>query len=451
MALEAANELRERLMVALHSPDRGELQRLTALLQPADLATLAADMDVADRIRLLAALDDDMAARVLEELETDDQGEILTRLPQARAAAILSEMSSDEIADLVGDLPENRGQEILGLLHPDDAREIQELLVYPERSAGGMMTPEFVSLSCGMTAQEAIDFLRGAAPEAETIYYLYVTDENQRLVGVVSLRDLISAEPTQRVEAIMSRRVISVPAHTDQEEAAQVLRKYGFLALPVVDDDGMLLGVVTVDDVMDVLTEEVSKDIQRMGGSEPLEERYFSASIPTMVRKRIGWLFVLFIAQSFTGTIMAGFQEQLSAMIALAFFIPLLIDTAGNAGSQAATLVIRSMALGEVRFRDVFKVMARELSIGFILGLSMAAMAFLRAWWMGGPASLGYTVALTILLIVIVAATVGGVLPLIARRLNLDPAAASGPVITTIADGIGLVIYFKMARIIMGI
>lgn len=443
--------VRDRLLAALSRGDRAEFLELVEEMQPVELAGIAAAMDPADRIRLLAALDDETSARVMEELEARQQGEILAGLPHERASAILAEMSSDDLADLLGELPAGRSQELLELLPPEEAEEIRELLVYPERTAGGVMTPEYVSLTRDMTAQEAIEYLRRVAPKAETIYYLYVTDEARHLVGVVSLRELITADSDQRVEEIMYRRVVSVPVHTHQEEVARVFRKYDFLALPVVDDQNVLLGVVTVDDVMDILSEEASEDIQRIGGAEPLEEPYFSATISTMVRKRIGWLFLLFVAQSITGTIMARFEAQLSAMIALAFFVPLVIDTAGNAGSQASTLVVRSMALGELHFKDIFRVVVRESAIGLILGASMAGLAFLRAILTGGPVALGYTVALTIGVIVVVAAAIGGALPLITRRLRLDPAAASGPVITTIADTVGLLIYFQMARWIIGI
>lgn len=451
MAHNNFEERRAELLAALDPSRRNEFQRLVALLRPADLAAIAASVDEATRLRFIAALDEETAARVVEELDVEGQQELLSRLPEARAKAVLAEMSPDDLADLVGELPEAHRQRVLELLPPDDAQHVRHLLVYPERSAGGIMTPEFVSLRRTMTAQGAIEFLRTVAPEAETVYYLYVTDEARRLVGVVSLRQLITANSEQRIEDIMSRRVISVPAAMDQEEVARLFRKYDFLALPVVNDDNVLLGVVTVDDVMDVLSEEASEDIQLLGGAEPIEEPYFSASIGSLVRKRIGWLFVLFFAQSFTGTIMAAYEAELSAVIALAFFIPLLIDTAGNAGSQAASLVLRSMTLGQVRFADVTRVIGREFVVGAILGVGMAVLAFLRARAMGEPAQLGYTVASAIFVVIIVAATVGGALPLITKRLRLDPAVASGPVITTIADGLGLIIYFQLARLIMGI
>ena len=321
---------RDELLAALDPSRHKEFSRLATLLRPADLAAIAASVDEATRLRFIAALDEETAARVVEELDLDGQREVLSRLPETRAKAVLAEMSPDDLADLVGELPEARREHVLELLPPDDAEDVRHLLAYSDRSAGGIMTPEYVSLDRNMTAQGAIDFLRSAAPEAETIYYLYVTDEGGRLVGVVSLRQLITANSEQPVADIMSRRVISVPATMDQEEVARVLRKYDFLALPVVNDDNVLLGVVTVDDVMDVLSEEASEDIQLLGGAEPIEEPYFSASIGSLVRKRIGWLFVLFFAQSFTGTIMAAYEAELAAVIALAFFIPLLIDTAGN-------------------------------------------------------------------------------------------------------------------------
>ena len=275
--------IRDQLMTVLSRGDRAGLEALVEHLQPADLAQAAREIDRADQIRLLALLDSETAARLMEELEFEEQGDLLIRMPRERAAQILSEMSSDDIVDLLGDLPQRDSEKLLHLLPADSAQEIRELLVYPENTAGGLMTTEYVSLRRDMTAQEAIDYLRIRAPEAETIYYVYVTDERSRLIGVVSLRQLLTADPSRPVEDIMYKRVISVQVDTDQEEVARILDKYDFLAVPVVDQHHVLLGVVTVDDVIDVLSEEVTEDFQRMGGAEPLDQPYFSAGVSTVV------------------------------------------------------------------------------------------------------------------------------------------------------------------------
>ncbi|REJ32582.1 MAG: magnesium transporter [Bacillota bacterium] len=328
---------------------------------------------------------------------------------------------------------------------------MRSLLEHAEDTAGGLMTHEFVRLRETMTAAEAIDHIRRRAPDAETVYYVYVTDDQRRLSGVISLRKLIVADPDEYVGDLMDRNVISVPADLHQEETARIVARYDLLALPVVDENNVLLGVVTVDDALDVLREEATEDIQRLGGSQPLEQPYLQSRFSELVNARVWWLLLLFVLQSVTITIMNHYGAALESVVLLAFFIPLLIGTAGNAGSQAATLVIRAMAVGELRFGDFFRVVAREAAVGVTLGAVMAAATLLRAALMDSPPAVGLTVALTVLLIVLTASVIGAALPIVINRLKLDPAVASSPLISTLADAAGLVIYFTVAGRILGI
>ncbi|HEY8477556.1 MAG TPA: magnesium transporter, partial [Chloroflexota bacterium] len=339
---------------------------------------------------------------------------------------------------------------ILRRMAPEEARYIRELMRYRPESAGGIMTPEFVALSPEITAETALRTIRRLAAEKEVIYYVYVTDERDRLLGVLSLRDLVLARPSTRVGDLMLRDVVKVPVDADQEEVARLIREHHLLAVPVVDPEQRLLGIVTSDDVADVLEEETTEDVERLGGSQPLEEPYITARVRHIVRKRVGWLLLLFVAQTYTSSVLHAFEDELAAAVALAFFIPLLIGTGGNVGSQITTTLVRAMAVGEVTFAHVLRVLSKELLVGAILGVVMAVATYIRAWTMG-LLELGIVVAATAFWIVLWAAFVATVLPLLLRRLGLDPAVVSTPLITTLVDGTGLVIYFTIARLLLGL
>jgi magnesium transporter len=302
-----------------------------------------------------------------------------------------------------------------------------------------------------MTTGEAIQAIRQWKPEAEEIYYLFVIDRDGILTGVVSLRQLVVAEPGVRLEEIMDPDVISVRVGADQEDCARLMSRYDLLALPVVDAATKLVGVVTVDDVVDVLVDEATKDIQRLGGAEPLARPYLNTDVLTIARKRIGWLLLLFLTATLTGSVMRLFENQLQAMVVLAVFVPLLIGTGGNAGSQTTATIIRASAVGDVDLGDALRVWVHELKIGLVLGLAMAAMAYVRAiTWEPDPA-LAVTVAASILGIVLWATGIGSLLPLLAVRLGIDPTVVSGPVMSTLVDATGLLIYFTVARLVLGL
>ncbi len=430
----------------------GDWDRAVALiesLRPPDQADLFGELPPEEQDALLPRLDVEDSADILEELEDSEAAELAARLDTETLAHILDEMEPDEAADLLGDIPPAQALQALSAM--EEADEVEPLLAHPDETAGGLMTPPTVTLRQDMTAEEAIAHLRALAPDSETVYYLFVVDEENRLVGVVSLRQLIVAPSTVRIREIMDPEVIHVHVGADQEEAARLMSRYGLLALPVVDDEDRLLGLITHDDLIGVLEDEATEDIHRLGASEPLDEPYLDTPIPKMFRKRIGWLLLLFVTETFTGSVLRFFEHELTEAIALTFFVPLLIGTGGNAGSQVASAVIRALALGELTFRHLVTVVWREIRTAFLLGLAMGAFGILRAITWHSPIPLAMTVGVSLSAIVVWAAIIGASLPLIAHRLRIDPAVVSGPAMSTLVDATGLVIYFLIARVIMGL
>jgi magnesium transporter len=336
-------------------------------------------------------------------------------------------------------------------MKPEDAEEIRRLSGYEPDTAGGIMTPEYVAVSKDATSAQAIAAIRRLVDEAETVNYVYVVDEERHLLGVLSLyRLMLSAEGTPVVE-LMAPSTVRVKASADQETAARLLTDRNLLAIPVVDDDDHLVGIITEDDVADVIEAEATEDIERLGGSQPLNLPYRLASVPLLVRKRVGWLMILFIAQGYTGTVLRNFEGELAAVVALSFFIPLLIGTGGNVGSQTVTLVVRAMALGEVAMRDMGWLVFKELRVGLVMGLVMGVAAIGQSWFLGVSSSIATAVSIAVIAICVWAATVAAALPLILRRVGVDPAVVSAPLISTLVDGTGLIIYFEIARLVLGL
>lgn len=427
---------------------RGAIALIEAL-RPPDQADVFSDLKPKQQETLLPHLQVGHAADILEELEDEDAAELAGRLKMDALAPILDEMEPDEAADLLGDLPPKQAQIVLeGMAGAD---EVRPLLKHPDESAGGLMTSELVTVRRWMTAEEAIAHIRKLAPDSEIIYYVFVVDGEGRLCGVVSLRQLIVANPTARVEEIMDPEVIRVHVGTDQEECARLMARYDLLALPVVDNGDHLVGLITIDDLVDVLEDETTKDIHRLGGAEPLERPYLSTGVLTVAWKRMGWLLLLFVTETLTGTVLRHFQHELDAMVALAFFVPLLIGTGGNAGSQTTSTIIRALALREVDFRDFLKVIWHEIRSGLLLGGIMAGIAFGRALTWGTGTTMALTVSLSIFTIVVWANSVGSILPLLAAKLRIDPTVVSGPFMSTLVDATGLFIYFTIAKLILRI
>ncbi len=418
-------------------------------LRPADQADVFGDLPAEDQERILPRLSIEDSADILEELSDEEAVDVAERLPPGHLARILDEMEPDEAADLLGDLPPQHAAETLREMQ--DADEVRPLMLHRDETAGGLMTSEFLVLRAGMTAGDAIVALRQWAPASDSTYYLFVVDRNERLVGVVSLRALVVAEPDRCLADIVDREVIHVHTGIDQEECARLMSRYDLLALPVTDDEGRLVGVITHDDLVEVLQEEATEDLQRFGGAQPLGRPYLSVGVLPNVGKRIGWLLLLFVTGTLTGTVIRHFEHQLNEVVALAVFVPLLIGTGGNAGTQTTSMIIRAVALGEIKLGDGLRVWFHEVCTGLLLGAAMGAVALVRALTWGVSSQLGLAVALSIVAIVVWANSVGALLPLVATRLRIDPTVVSGPLMSTIVDATGLLLYFTIAGVILGL
>ncbi len=416
-------------------------------LRPADQAELLSRLEEDEQVRLLQLLTPEEAALILEELSDVEAADLAEALPRSVLGPIVREMSPDEAVDLLQEVEPEVAEEILPALEED---EVSPLLLHPEDTAGGLMTSTFLALRLRTPVGEALEAYRRWQPD-EDFHYLFVVDAQGRLRGVVSLGQLVKADPSLPVSAVMDPDVLSVPVGTDQEECARLMSRYGLELLPVVDEEGRLVGVITAEDVMEVLEEEATEDIHRLGGAEPLEAPYLEAGILEMFRKRVGWLLLLFLGGTLTGTVMQLFEKELATVLSLSYFIPLVLGTGGNSGSQTTATVIRALALGEIRLRDALRVLWREVRVGLLLGASMAIIGYGRALLWGTSSQVAIAVGVALILVVLWAVAVGSLLPLFARLLRLDPAVVSGPMMSTLVDATGLFLYFSVAKWILGI
>jgi magnesium transporter len=445
------SELLAEVQALIREREREGVAGLAERIDASEWADLVPQLEPSEVAVLLQWLPDEEIPALLEELPPSEAARILRTLAAPEAAKLLEEMDPDDAADVVEQLPSRDANEILVMMRPSEAAEIRELSVYPPDSAGGIMTPAFVAVTRDATAAEAIGAIRKLVDQAETVNYVYVVDEERHLLGVLSLYRLILSQSDAKVVDLMAPTTVRVRASADQEVAARLLTDRNLLAIPVVDDDDRLLGIITEDDVAEVLEAEATEDIERLGGSQPLNLPYRLASVPLLVRKRIGWLLLLFVAEAYTGTVLRNFEGELSAVVALSFFIPLLIGTGGNIGSQTVTLIVRSMAIGEVTLRDIGWIVFKELRVGLTLGLIIGVVAYGRAALLGVDPNIGLVVSITVLAICVWSATIAAALPLVLRRLRVDPAVVSAPLITTLVDGTGLIIYFEIARFVLSL
>lgn len=421
------------------------LDELLDELQPFDIAHIIQQLRIDQQLQLLSLTPPRIAAEALEHLDFELQYRLLDHVGEEHARAILAEMPVHHLVLLVNAVHPLRAQVLLRLV-PDEAKpHIAQVQTLPEDAAGRRLSVRHFEARDRWTTSQVIAHFRKVGENVDVTNYVYVVDDMGQFVGVASLREVLLSPDDTLLKDIMYTKVVTVDAAAKQEEAARLLNQYDFVALPVVNETGRLMGIISADDIMDVMQEEATEDIQLLGGSTPLEGSYLDTTVATLFRSRISWLLVLFVAQSVTSTIMRNFENVLEQVIALSFFIPLLIGTGGNSGSQASTVITRAVALGEVTMKHFFMVVWRETRVSLLLGFVMAGVVFLRAMMMGESAILGLTVGITICLVVIVGSTAGAALPLIGKRLGLDPAVFSAPLITTIVDGLGLLIYFNVA------
>ena len=445
----------ERPIAALLAPDilalleesPNDVAAETEEMHAADLADVAEAIPIEQVRILLRVLPAHRAADVLEYLDEKLRSELLEEMTPAQAAKLVSEMTPDDRVDTLEELEEHRAEEILAEIAPEARRETEKLLTYAPDSAGGLMTTEFVQVPETLTVDEALVNVRriARAGRREAMHAVYVTDAQGALRGVMSLRELLAAAEGTRVADVAWEEVVSVPATADRAEVARMTSEYDLVAVPVVDDGGRVIGVVTVDDVIDAIVEEQTEDVQKLGAVQPLEEPYFQAGFWSLARKRGGWLILLFIGEMFTGTALRHYESTLAGALALAVFIPLIISSGGNSGSQSATLITRALAVGDVEMRDALRVFVRELGQGLVLGAFLGAMGFGRALMWGNSSDVAWVVALTLLFVVVTGSVVGAMLPLLFTRIGFDPAIASSPFVSSVVDVAGIVIYFTIA------
>lgn len=443
--------LLERIHLRLDESFVG-ISSMVSDLAAADLAELFNQLTVIEAAEVVAMLPVQRVVEVFDQPTMRRRAAILAGLEPARGAEILDGLSADERTDIIQKMGQHDRHRIVPKLSTEVRAELEDLLQYPANTAGGIMTTEFVQLDRKMTVAEALKHIRSVAREKESIYACYVIEpDTGHLLGAVSLRDLVMAELDEPLPEVMRRKPVTVKALDDQESVAQKIGKYNLLAVPVLEEDGSVVGFVTVDDVIDVLIEEQTEDILRMAGVEPgaLDKSYFDNPILRVVRKRIVWLLLLFVAGTLTSAVLHRFEDELAAVVALTFFIPLLIGTGGNAGAQTVMTVIRSLALGEVGVRHAWRIVMREATTGLVVGLMVAPVAFGQALLWNVPVELALTVSVTMFAICIWSTTVGALVPILAHRFGVDPAVLSAPLITTLVDATGLIIYFTIAKMIL--
>ncbi len=420
----------------------------TEEMHPADLADVAEAMPPERTLEFLRALPAARAAEVVEYLDEELRTELFERMSTEQAAELVAEMNPDDRVDVLEELEEETADEILSDLSAEARQETERLLKYEPDTAGGLMTTEFVSVARSLTIEEALATVRAAARGGrhEAMHAIYVVDTDGLLVGVLSLRELVAAPEGATVADVMRTEILSVPTSADRAEVARLTSEYDLVAVPVVDGFGRIVGIITVDDVIDAMVEEQTEDVQRLGAVQPLEEPYFAASFWSVLRKRGGWLILLFVEEMFTGTALREYQRLLEASTALMFFVPLIISSGGNSGSQSATLITRGLAVGDIELRDVLRVLRRELGQGLLLGGFLGGVGLLRALMWHSGLDMAIVVALTLLTVILAGTVLGAMLPLLLRRIGFDPAVASSPFVASLVDVLGIVTYFSIAR-----
>ena len=447
--MSAGNISLEALRVLLDANDDASLRDVCEAAHPAALAECLEDLPLDDVARVLRLLPPEPRAEALGHLEGHLQRDAVELLSDDELAQAVTAMLSDDRVDLLKELPEDRVEGVLRRVAKAEREDILKLGSYEEGTAGAIMTSEYVSLTPDLTVREALDKLRKEAPQKETIYYAYVVDQQRRLIGLVSLKDLILERPSARIGDIMHIDLVVARANDPQEEVAQKLSQYDLIAVPVINGNDALAGIVTFDDVLDVAEEEATADFLHMGATGSMRTSLKDASIWLLYRNRAPWLLVLVFVNIFSGAGIAFFESAIESMVALVFFLPLLIDSGGNAGSQSATLMVRALATGEVELRDWFRLILKEFAIGLTLALTMAVAVSMVSLYRAPEVAV--VVALSMLLTVLVGSLIGMVLPFLLRRAKLDPAAASAPLITSIADIAGVFIYFSIATWYLGL
>ena len=452
-------ELEEEIFDLIEKKRFVQLKQILSEMQPADIAEIfdeAKDKEIPVLFRILPK---ELAAEVFVEFDSDKQEILVNAFSDNELREVLDELFMDDAADIVEEMPAIVAKRILKNTDANTRRMINQLLAYPEDSAGSIMTTEYIDLKRTMTVEEAIDRIRKKGINTETIYTCYVIGSRRKLFGTISLRDLVLSDRDEIVGDLMDENVISAHTLDDKEEVAAMFERYDMLALPVVDKEGRLVGIVTVDDAIDVIQEEASEDIEKMAAILPGEKTYLKTGVFEAFKSRIPWLLFLMISATFTGAIISTFEAKLAQCIALVAFIPMLMGTGGNAGSQTSVSVIRALSLGDIEFKDILKVIWKELRVSVIVGIVLGIVNFIKLYlvdylWLhtfdtGTEIVEMATICLTLICVIIVAKMLGAALPIIAKKIGLDPAVMASPLVTTILDAVSLLIYFGIAAVLV--
>lgn len=444
-------ELEEKFKELIKNKQLKEAKALIENLNEVDVAFLIDELDPTTGTVVFRMLPKDIAADVFANFDSEQQQAIIRSSTDAEIKAIMDELYFDDKVDMLEEMPSNVVNSLLKYSAPEERNLINQFLKYPENSAGSLMTIEYVSLKKEMTIEESFRKIKREGIDKETIYTLYVTDDYRRLIGILSLRELIVAPAETKISELMRSEVVYVHTHDDQEDVANIFRKYGFEAIPVVDNEKRIVGIITYDDIIDIIEAETNEDFQVMAAITPSEDEYLESSVLSLAKHRIMWLMVLMISSTITQRIIAGYESYLYSVAGLSTFIPMLMDTGGNSGSQSSTLVIRGLATGDIKPKDWYKVMWKEFRISMVVGIVLSIISYFKIIYFDKmPNNIALTVSITLIFAVMTAKVVGGTLPIAAHKLKLDPAIMASPLITTIADATSLIVYFILAQSIIG-
>ncbi len=442
----------EEIRELLDAKKYTNIRQLLSELNEADIAFLMEEQETEERLKVFRILPKDLAADVFSYLEFDSQEAIIGSLSDMEAGSIIDNLMADDAADFLEEMPANVVERLLANANPQTRQAVNQLLRYPEDSAGSIMTVEYVSLKESLTVNQAIERIRAVGLDSETINICYVLDARRELIGTVALRYLLLSRGDERIADIMHENVISIHTLMDQEQVAEQFKKYDFIAMPVVDNENRLVGIITVDDIVDIMEEETTEDMEKMAAIVPSDKPYMRTTVGETYKKRIPWLLLLMVSATFTGAIIASFEDALSACAVLVAFIPMLMDTGGNAGGQASVTVIRGLSLGEITYRDVPRVVWKEIRVSILCGGTLAAANFAKLMLFDRVGLMvAFTVCLTLVAAVLMAMVVGCLLPIGAKRIGFDPAVMASPFITTIVDALSLLVYFRFAAMLLGI
>ena len=446
MEMEVEKSVTKVLQELLSSRQYTKLRQTISEMNTADIADAMSEMEDEESLKMFRILPKDMAADVFADLEMDVQQYIIQSMSDREASNIIENLMADDATDLLEEMPASVVKRILANASPETRADINHLLRYPEDSAGSIMTVEYVDLHEDMTVTDAIERIRKKGVDSETINICYVVTKQKVLVGTVALRYLLIMKPDEIIGDIMNTNVISINTMTDQEEAARMFQKYGFTAMPVVDNESRMVGIITIDDVVDILEEEATEDIEKMAAIVPSDKPYPKVGIFETYKNRMPWLLLLMISATFTGAIITSFESALASYVVLTAYIPMLMDTGGNAGSQASVSIIRGLSLKEIEFEDIFKIIWKEIRVAALCGITLSVASFAKLIFLDKlPIPVAAVVCITLLAVVLIAKLVGCCLPLLASKIGFDPAVMASPMITTIVDALSLLVYFNIA------